>query len=114
MQRYKGRHSTIITALSCLITHHCSLITIWCISVANIAINHIDYTLIRAIPEIYRMIKPGKTIKMQIAVDSYQDRVYSCSKKSGTTLKLHHYYTEIDLEWVRNSTWNASGTLGTV
>jgi hypothetical protein len=85
------------------IADYCLLITIWCISVANSAIDHLDYTLIRAIFGIDRMIKPEKTIKTQIAADRHQDWISSCSKKLGTTLKLHRNYTENDLEWVRNA-----------
>ena len=74
-----------------------------CISIANNATKHTDHSSIRAIFGVYCIIRPGKSRKTQIAADRHQDWIYPCSRKSGTTLKLHHYYTEIDLEWVRNA-----------
>ncbi len=96
----------LITHLCSLITDYCSLITVyasWCNSIANNATKHTDHSSIRAIFGIYCITKPGKTTKTQIAADRHQDWISSCSKKSGTTPKLHQNYTEIDLEWVRSA-----------
>jgi hypothetical protein len=62
------------TQRSLLITHHFSLITIWCISIANTAINHLHYPPIRLL-----------------------------AHQLGTILKLQQNCTKIDLEWVRNT-----------
>ncbi len=95
-QRFEGR-------LSALITHHRLLITVhafWCNSVTNSAINRLCYSSASAILRVLCVIaaESRKTLQMGMVAG-----FVGCSRKLGTTLKLHQNYTENDLEHIRNA-----------
>jgi hypothetical protein len=102
-KRLEGRLSTIITGFCLLIIAY----AFWCNSLVNSAIKYLSYLPISAVSESHSMARAEDLRMPQMVIIA---RFWGCSlaqafSKSliGTTLKLHHYCTEIDLEWVRNA-----------
>ena len=116
-----NRLSILIAAFYSLIIHYHSLIannrlliTTWCIFAVNNAKNHPNYEPIS--PFAYRPISHIRAIIRAIGDASHRSRITShwllfaqafskslIGTKRKTTPKLHHFYTEFDLEWVRNA-----------